>query len=114
MTITSEPLPGATLLTICGEMLDVGSVDTFKQAIQPLVRDGAKVVLSLEHVLFVDSSALGALLMCQRMLARSNGWMRICNVTVQVRALFDLVHIQRVLPVYASVADALADTQKPA
>jgi len=40
--------------------------------------------------------------------------MRICNVTVQVRALFDLVHIQRVLPVYASVADALADTQKPA
>ena len=113
MTIAHEILPAGTLVTVCGESLDVGMIDAFKQQMQPLMSAGTTIILNLEHVLFVDSSALGALLLCQRQLARSHGRLLICNVTAQVRTQFDLVHIQRVMPVYATVADALADAPGP-
>ncbi len=82
--------------------LDASNVLEFKLAIQSMMCEQTKVVLDMTTVKFVDSSGLGALISCLRLLIERRGEFKLCVISKTVRALFDLMCMHRVFNIYPS------------
>ena len=67
-----------------------------------------QVILDIGALQFVDSSGLGAVLSCLRKLTSKEGDLKLCNMTKQVRLLFQLVRMHRIIDVYNNRDEALA------
>jgi anti-sigma B factor antagonist len=87
--------------------LDASNVRQFKDNIQAGLGEHSKVVLDMSGVKFVDSSGLGGLISCLRLLNSRNGDFRLCNMSTSVRALFELMRMHRVFTILASREDAI-------
>ena len=87
--------------------LDASNVREFKDAVQALMQDRTKVVLDMSGVKFVDSSGLGALISCLRLLNGRRGDFRLCELTNTVRALFELMRMHRVFNIHSSRDEAV-------
>ena len=100
MRFNMEIERGVCVITLAGEYLDAGNTREFMETAGPLLDKHDRVLLDLSKLRFVDSSGLGALLSCLRRLNEKGGAMKLCGMTEQVKALFDLVHINRLFDVY--------------
>jgi len=100
-------MDGVTVVTVQVEFLDANNSRAFKEKMLVLLAGLTQVVLDLEHVQFIDSSGCGALLTCLKKLSESGGDLKICCVSRPVRALFDLVRMQRIMDVCKTRAEAV-------
>ena len=66
-----------------------------------------KLVLDLGRLRFVDSSGLGAMLSCLRQLSAKSGDLKLCGMSKQVRALFELVRMHRIFDIYGTQEEAV-------
>jgi anti-sigma B factor antagonist len=87
--------------------LDASNVREFKDAVQSMIHERTRVVLDMSDVKFVDSSGLGALISCLRLLNSSRGDFKLCAMSKTVRALFELMRMHRVFNIYDSREDAV-------
>lgn len=90
------------------ENIDAGNVRDFREAMQRLMKDEARVVLDMSRTKFVDSSGLGALIACLRDATSRKGDFRLCAMSRQVRALFELMRMHRVFAIHETVEGAVA------
>jgi anti-sigma B factor antagonist len=80
------------------------------QEIGELARAGIstpRVILDLHGVNFMDSSGLGAIISVRKTLG-TQGDLRLVGVQPEVRSLFELTRLVRVLPLYEDLQQALA------
>lgn len=98
---------GVTAITCHVENLDASNVKSFKEAIQPLLKDQNRVVLNMAEVKFVDSSGLGALISALRDVNSREGNLKLCALTRSVRALFELMRMNRIFTIYESQDEAV-------
>jgi anti-anti-sigma factor len=105
--LTSSRVAGALVVTIVGE-IDMATAPEVSRAIDS-GHDGAeRVVVDLTEVTFLDSSALNALVHCQRTLAESDIGFRVVSPSDRaVRNVFDITHLTGPLSVVESLDDAL-------
>lgn len=87
--------------------LDASNVREFRETIAAVVKDRLRVVVDLSGVKFVDSSGLGALISCQRIMNARKGELRLCSLGSNVRSLFELMRMQRVFDIHDSKESAL-------
>lgn len=87
--------------------LDASNVREFKDAVQALIHEQNRVVLDMTAVKFVDSSGLGALISCLRLLNTRRGDFKLCAMSKPVRALFELMGMHRVFNIYDARSDAV-------
>jgi anti-sigma B factor antagonist len=87
--------------------LDAGNAGEFKRDIAPVLQANTKLVLDLRHLRFVDSSGLGAMLSCLRQLSAKGGDLKLCSMSNQVRALFEIVRMHRIFDIYATKEEAV-------
>jgi anti-sigma B factor antagonist len=87
--------------------LDASNVREFKDTVQSMMLDRTRVVLDMSGVKFVDSSGLGALISCLRLLNGRRGDFRLCSMSKTVRALFELMRMHRVFNISDSREDAV-------
>jgi anti-sigma B factor antagonist len=80
--------------------LDARTSKDFRRDIQELLEQHKHVVLDLSALTFIDSSGLGVLLSCLRQLTGNGGDLKLCSLTPQVRAVFQLVRMHRLFDVY--------------
>lgn len=73
------------------------------------VRDGSRVVFDLRRVTFMDCSGVGVLAASTHLAARASGCVRVAGAPAQVRRLLALTHVERVLSLYDSLEEALAE-----
>jgi anti-sigma B factor antagonist len=88
--------------------LDASNVREFRDAVRSLMQERTHVVLDLAGVKFVDSSGLGALVSCLRQANALKGDLRLCELSRNVRALFELMRMHRVFTIHETRADAVA------
>jgi anti-sigma B factor antagonist len=91
--------------------LDASNVRDFKDAAQSMIHDHTKVVLDMSGVKFVDSSGLGALISCLRLLNGKKGDFRLCCMSTTVRALFELMRMHRVFSIFDTRQEAVNSYQ---
>lgn len=93
---------GRLHLALTGE-LDIASVPALKARLSELSADKTAIRMDLSRLEFIDSAGLHLLIRAIDE-AESNGWRLQIDraVTSQVRRLFELVHLERVIPGYDS------------
>lgn len=87
--------------------LDASNVREFKDAVLAVIHDRTRVVLDMTGVKFVDSSGLGALISCLRLLNSRRGDFKLCALSKTVRALFELMRMHRVFNIHDSRQEAV-------
>jgi len=108
MNITSTTIQGDIVVIACQiENLDASNVKSFKEAIHPLIKDQNKIILNLSEIKFIDSSGLGALISVLREVNGRAGNLKLCSLTRAVRALFELMRMNRIFSIFESQEDAL-------
>jgi len=98
---------GVTVAHVCSESLSANNVKDFKSKIANLLTPDARIVLDMGRLKFVDSSGIGALVACASSLNQLNGSLRLCNLTTQVRNLFELVQVNKLFQVFDTRDDAV-------
>jgi len=108
---TDNRIAGVTVATIPVDELDASNAGELKHDIAPILETNAKVVIDLSRLRFVDSSGLGAILSCLRQLTAKGGDLKLCGMSKQVRAAFELVRMQRIFDIYTTKEEAVAAFQ---
>ncbi|MGE0230103.1 MAG: STAS domain-containing protein [Dehalococcoidia bacterium] len=108
MRINLEALDPRTAVLRLNGRLDLGCAVEVKTSILRAVEDGQPfVVVDLEHVPFIDSSGLGALIGGLRAARAAGGDLRIANAGPQARMILELTTLDRVLPTHDTIEAAL-------
>ncbi len=107
MEIPLENLDGVAVAAVPVDELDASNSGEFKRDIAPVLQSHTKLVLDLGHLRFVDSSGLGAMLSCLRQLSAKGGDLKLCSMSKQVRALFELVRMHRIFDIYGTKEEAV-------
>jgi anti-sigma B factor antagonist len=87
--------------------LDVLTSNEFSDALLSNLSDGARLVLDLSEVEFIDSSGLGKIIGALRSFRDRGGDMRICGAQPTVSILFEMVRLSEIVGIDAD-ADAAA------
>lgn len=96
MELTTQEIGDVTVVLPAGPHLDAGNYRDFKDALLPIVRDNAKVILDLQNIQFMDSSGIGAILSSLRGSQECNNELRLCNTAKPVQVIFQLVRLEQI------------------
>ena len=107
MTVKFDRVGDVTIALVPVEELDAGNAAEFKSDIAPLLEGTTKVVFDLSRLRFVDSSGLGAFISCLRKLNAKGGDLKLCGMSKQVRAAFELVRMHRIFDIAGTKEEAV-------
>jgi len=89
--------------------LDMAVADTMKRTLTELVDKGQhRIVLDLAAVSYIDSSGLGAFVASMKHARTAGGDIKLCAMQSDVRSIFDMTRLIKVVDVYPSRTEALA------
>ena len=104
MNITQDTVDANMILHLDGRF-DFGVRKIFKEAVDGVSVEGSSVVLDLEKVTFVDSSALGLLVICHQNLKNKNVSFFLVNPQTYVKQVLELANIGKMIPIYQTLAE---------
>jgi anti-anti-sigma factor len=107
MQISIRDLYGVTVVDLEGS-LDTRSLGDTSDKLNQLVKDGhTKLLLNLEHVDYVSSAGLRAILVAAKLLQTARGEMRICSPNANVREVLEVSGFNSLLNLHDTEAEAL-------
>ena len=107
MQLSVEHVGDVTVAKLCSESLTVTNVKSFRSEMEKFLGSGAKIVLDMSALHFIDSSGIGALLSCINKAKSINGSVRLCAVTLPVQNILELVRADRFVQVFDMLEDAV-------
>jgi len=99
MDVTQEQGAGSVIIHMSGRF-DFGSRKNFKDAMDQASKEGMPVILDMGQVSFVDSSALGLLVIAHQNFKSKNILFCLVNPQTYVRQVLDLANIAKMIPIY--------------
>jgi anti-sigma B factor antagonist len=107
MNLNLEKINGFSLLTINDERIDAHNSGELKAYLLQMIEGGENhIIVQLEHVRFIDSSGLGALLSGNKHIIAKSGRLALTNIQQQVLSMFELTRLNRVFEIYADLNEA--------
>lgn len=114
MQITERRVGQSIILDLMGE-LTYANRTSFKTAVERSRQGGCRhLILNMQHVRFLDSSALGTLALLAQSFPAPQGTVCLLNPQSYVKEIITLANLHQILPVYTSEQDALAGSRLPA
>ena len=107
MQLTVEKVGDVAVVAVPVQELDAGNAGEFKRDIAQALEDNTNLVIDLSRLRFVDSSGLGAFISCLRKVNAKGGDLKLCGMSRDVRAVFELVRMHRVFDIYATSEEAV-------
>ena len=108
MELVTEKIGDVAVVVLPVEELDAGNTAEFKRDVAPLLEQSTRIVFDLGKLRFIDSSGLGAFLSCLRKVNASGGDLKLCRISKQVRTVFELVRLHRILEIHETREAAAA------
>lgn len=106
--VTTVNEGGIVSVFLSGQALDVSNVQRFRTETTSLFDNEKNFILVLRDLKFVDSSGIGALLSCLRKAHANGGDVKLAELPVNVRSLFELVRMDRLFEIYNTREEAIA------
>ena len=107
--VTALSVDGGCLLTVEGE-LDLAVADEFRDELMRAVAlDGQRIVLDLSGCEFLDSTGLEVIVRAANHPTDGDQRMRLVSADGQIRRLIEFTGTDRVVALFATREDALAD-----
>jgi len=107
MEIAVDTIGDVAVATIPVDELDASNAPELKRDIAPILEANTRLVIDLKPLHFVDSSGLGAMLSCLRQLSSKGGDLKLCCMSKQVRAAFELVRMHRIFDIFGTREEAV-------
>ena len=107
MNLATETSGDVEVIEVAMNRMDSITSGDFRREVAPLLLNGGKILLDLEHVEFIDSSGLGAILACLRQVNAAGGELRVCGMSKTVRDIFELVRMQLLIDIHNKREDAI-------
>ena len=107
MEIAANKVGNVAVALIPVDELDASNAGELKREIAPLLEDNTRLVIDLSRLRFVDSSGLGAMLSCLRHLSAKGGDLKLCGMSKQVRATFELVRMHKIFDIFSTREEAV-------
>lgn len=108
LSISQRRGNGVIILDLTGKITIGGTNSQLRDTVVVLVADGDKnVILNLAAVTFVDSSGLGEIIAAFSSLRRSNGDLKLLNVSDRVLDLMTITKLYTVFEIYTTEAEAI-------
>ena len=108
MQISVEPVGAASVVTIAGDV-DMSTAPQLEQRLDELTDTGAtNLVVDLNAVEFLDSSALGVLVGVHKRLTAAGGSMRLVCSQPRIERIFAITRLTEVISVFETVDAATA------
>lgn len=107
MKIALDTINAVAVARIPVDELDASNAAELKRDISPILDSNTRLVIDLSRLRFVDSSGLGAMLSCLRQLSAKGGDLKLCCMSKQVRAAFELVRMHRIFDIFNSREEAV-------
>src|SRR5579864_5290486 len=99
---------GVAILDLDGRLTVGNDVATFRERMQKLIESGQKsVILNLDHVDYVDSTGLGALVMGYTTLQRAGGKVKLLNLSRRSIELLVMTKLTTIFEVFDQEQDAV-------
>ncbi|MEW6355845.1 MAG: ATP-binding protein [Planctomycetota bacterium] len=107
-----EQVGDVIVVTPLVDSLEVGNSLEFSDAVTPVIRGKSKVLFDMSRVCFVDSSGLKAIIWCIKQLDASEGDLKLCGLTEQVRSLFEIARMHKIIDLFDTREQAIEAFQK--
>ncbi|MGB8955419.1 MAG: anti-sigma F factor antagonist [Tumebacillaceae bacterium] len=102
---------GDTLIVRLSGELDHHTAEVVRTRVEAELDRGIdNLVMNFEHLGFMDSSGLGVILGRYKRVTASGGRMSLCSVNDQLMKLFELSGMLKILRIYKTESQALAET----
>lgn len=112
MELTSSTEHGIQIVTVQGQRIDAAVALAFKDRVRDITDGGRDtVLLDLNHVVFIDSSGLGAIVAAMKILSPDRRLV-LAGLTPAVDKVFRLTRMDSVFGVFATVEAALSELQE--
>jgi anti-sigma B factor antagonist len=114
MAITERKVGDVTIVDLQGRVtLDEGA-DDFRELTRRLIRDGRiKLVINLEQVPYIDSTALGEIIRCYTTLTRLGGGLKLLAVQPHVHRLLIITRLLSIFDLFDEEAEAVKSFGTP-
>jgi anti-sigma B factor antagonist len=108
LEIAHREREGVTLMDLKGRITIGDEASAFRAAIELIsAQPGAKLLLNMLEVDYVDSTGLGALVMCSSSLRKTNGVTKLVNVNRRNIELIVMTKIDSIFEVFDDETDAI-------
>ncbi len=114
MTITERRVGDVTIVDVEGRMALEEGADDFRELTRAMIRDGRlKLVINLEKVPYIDSTALGEIIRCYTTLTRLGGGLKLLAVGPTVHRLLVITRLLSIFDLFDAEADAIKSFGTP-
>ena len=107
LEIASREREGITLFDMKGRLTAGEEVSAFREAFEKAGGDGPKIILNLMHVEYIDSTGLGAMVMCSTNAKKSGGVVKLVHLNRRNMELLVLTKIDTIFEVFDDETDAV-------
>tara|TARA_Y100001972_G_C7560227_1_gene281399 strand:+ start:63 stop:395 length:333 start_codon:yes stop_codon:yes gene_type:complete len=109
MSLVSRETDRYIVVGLSGRM-DVHLASDTENKLNDLIQKhtGKNVILNLEEVEYMSSSGLRVFVSLMRNLKETNRQLKLCNLSVAVRKVFEVVELMDMFDIYESEEEALA------
>ena len=107
MQLNVETLAGVKVVVVPTDALEAARAPAFKPLLMTAIADADKVVLDLVDVKFIDSMGCSVILSCLRDLTTRKGELKLCNLSKPVRAVVELIRMQKIVDILNDRDEAL-------
>ena len=107
MEIATDKIGNVAVVLVPVEELDASNAGELKRDIAPILETNSQLVIDLSRLRFIDSSGLGAMLSCLRQVSAKGGDLKLCGMSKQVRATFELVRMHRIFDIFSIREEAV-------
>lgn len=114
MTIGQRAVGDVMIVDVNGRIAIQEGADQFRDVTRELIRQGhVKIVLNLQKVPYIDSTALGEIIRTYTSVIRKSGSVKLLNVSPHVHQLMVVTRLLSVFDLFDSEADAVKSFGKP-
>ncbi|MHA4895133.1 STAS domain-containing protein [Pedobacter sp. PWIIR3] len=108
MNVKKQNIDDLVLLTIVDKDANLSKSENFKEIVFKEIESGTrKLIISFEHVEYLDSSFLGALVAILKNLVPKDGQLMLIELNNDIRNLFELTRLDKIFDLKNSLETAL-------
>lgn len=105
-TETNQLENGFLLVKIVGEVDVYTSIDLKKDLGKLVDAEQNKIIIDLLKVNYMDSSGLGVLVALLKQIKKKNGELKLVNLPISVKKIFDLTRLTKFFDIYETLEEA--------
>ena len=107
LEIAARQREGVNILDLDGR-ITVGEAGKLREAVEAQKAAGnTRLILNLEQISFIDSTGLGAMVICHTTLTKTGGGLKLLNLNKRNIELLVLTKLHTVFDVYSEERDAI-------